>query len=75
VGFSASGPITSVLLETTAGRGFPQGAVIDLIDVYQVAAPPVPEPAQWILLLIGTSLTGAALRSRRGRAQRRRPAA
>ncbi len=68
IGFSSGGtPITSVKISGVFAQGQFGGSVIDLIDISQAGStlpPPVPEPAEWALMLIGFGLIGANLRRR-----------
>jgi hypothetical protein len=64
IGLSSTTPIYGLILSTYAVPDYPMGATLDLLSVEQVAAPPVPEPAGWALMLVGVSLAGARLRWR-----------
>jgi hypothetical protein len=68
IGFSSGGtPITSVKISGVYAQGQLGGSVIDLIDISQAGVtvpPPVPEPAEWALMLLGFGLIGATLRRR-----------
>lgn len=68
VGFASSDPITDLKIVSPASS-YPAGAVLDVIDLYQVpsATSPTPEPADWILVLTGLALAGGAARESRVR--------
>ncbi len=56
IGFSSSTPITSITID------YPNGYAFDVISYSTVAA--APEPAAWLMMLMGVGGVGAALRWR-----------